>query len=377
MTMLDGVHVVEMGTAITAPLAAMLLADMGADVIKVERPGGDPYRQYPRMSPAFAAANRNKRSIICDVGDDAGRDDLWALLADADVFIENMRPGVTDRLGFGWDVLHARFPRLIYCSVSGFGPVGPYRDRPAFDGVAQAICGLTSRLIDADECEPSGVPVVFGDVCTGMYAAIAVLGALVQQGRTGEGVRLELNMLEATMAFIGYLFTSMVPGTDAPRSLGPAGSQSYIFRCADGLMLAIHLSSLEKFWRNLLTVAEAPELGEDPRYLTRPQRVERYHELSRELGERFARLPRSAWIERLRTVDIPYAPVQTLLDVVNDPQVAALETLYDVENDVGPGKRVGIQPPMLVNGKRPVPMRPAPELGSYRLDAAPKEGVRP
>ena len=135
MTMLDGVRVVEMGTAITAPLAAMLLADMGADVIKVERPGGDPYRQFPRMSPAFAAANRNKRSIICDITG-PGRDDLWALLADADVFIENMRPGVTDRLGFGWDVLSERFPRLIYCSVTGFGPVGPYRDRPEFDGVA-------------------------------------------------------------------------------------------------------------------------------------------------------------------------------------------------------------------------------------------------
>jgi len=354
----------------------MLLADMGADVIKVERPGGDPYRQFPRMSPAFAAANRNKRSIVCDITG-PGRDGLWALLADADVFIENMRPGVTDRLGFGWDVLAERFPRLIYCSVTGFGPVGPYRDRPAFDGVAQAICGLTSRLIDVDTREPSGVPVVFGDVCTGMYAAIAVLGALVQQGRTGRGARLELNMLESTMAFIGYLFTSMVPGTDPDRTFGPAGSQSYIFRCADGLMLAIHLSSLEKFWRNLLEVAEAPELGDDPRYRTKPERVERYHELSQVLGERFARLPRAAWIERLRTVDIPYAPVQTLLDVVNDPQVAALGTLYEVDNDVGPGRRVGIQPPMLVNGERPAPMRPAPELGSYRRDAVTPEGARP
>jgi crotonobetainyl-CoA:carnitine CoA-transferase CaiB-like acyl-CoA transferase len=376
MAMLDGVRVVELGTAITAPLAAMLLADMGADVIKVERPGGDPYRQFPRMSPAFAAANRNKRSIVCDIRG-SGKEDLRALLADADVFIENMRPGVTDRLGFGWDALSERFPRLIYCSVTGFGPVGPYRDRPAFDGVAQAICGLTSRLIDMDTHEPSGVPVVFGDVCTGMYAAIAVLGALVQQGRTGKGARLELNMLESTMAVISYLFASMVPGTDPDRALGPAGSQSYIFRCADGLMLAIHLSSLEKFWLNLLEVADARDLADDPRYRTRPQRVERYHELSRELGTRFAQLPRSAWIDRLRTVDIPYAPVQTLLDVANDPQVAALGTIYEIENDVGPGRRAGIQPPMMVDGKRPVPMRPAPELGSHKIEDVTKEGARP
>jgi len=301
---------------------------------------------------------------------------LWALLADADVFIENMRPGVTDRLGFGWDVLAERFPRLIYCSITGFGAVGPYRDRPAFDGVAQAICGLASRLIDVDTREPSGVPVVFGDVCTGMYAAMAVLGALVQQGRTGKGARLELNMLESTMAFIGYLFTSMVPGTDPDRSFGPAGSQSYIFRCADGLMLAIHLSSLEKFWLNLLAVAEAPEFAGDPRYKTRPMRVERYHELSRELGVYFARRPRAEWLDRLRGVDIPYAPVQTLMEVANDPQVAALGTLYEVDNDVGVGRRIGIQPPMLVNGKRPVAMRPAPELGSYKRDAVTKEGTR-
>ena len=365
--MLEGVRVVELGTAITAPLAAMLLADMGADVIKVERPGGDPYRHFPGMTPAFAAANRNKRSMVCDLAG-PGRDELWALLADADVFIENMRPGVMERLGFGAGVLAERFPRLIYCSVTGFGTVGPYRDRPAFDGVSQAICGLTSRLIDMTTHEPSGVPVVFGDVTTGMYAAIAVLGALVQQGRTGKGARLELNMLEATMAFIGYLFTSMVPGTDPEQSLGPAASQSYIFRCADGLMLAIHLSSIERFWTNLLEVAEARELADDPRYRTRPQRVERYHELSRELGTRFARLPRSAWIERLGKVDIPYAPVQTILEVAADPQVAALGTLYEVDNDVGPGRRVGVQPPLLVNGERPVPMRPAPELGSYRRD---------
>ena len=375
-TMLDGVRVVELGTAITAPLAAMLLADMGADVVKVERPGGDPFRQFPRMSPAFAAINRNKRSIVCDITG-PNRDELWALLAGADVFIENMRPGVMERLGFGWDALGERFPRLIYCSVTGFGTVGPYRDRPAFDGVAQAICGLTSRLIDMKTHEPSGVPVVFGDVCTGMYAAIAVLGALVQQGRTGKGTRLELNMLESTMAVIGYLFASMVPGTDPDPTLGPAGSQSYIFRCADGLMLAIHCSSLEKFWLNLLEVADARELADDPRYRTRPQRVELYNELSRELGARFAQLPRSAWIDRLRTVDIPYAPVQTLLEVANDPQVAALGTLYEIDNDVGPGRRAGIRPPMLVNGERPVPMRPAPELGSHRLEDVTKEGARP
>jgi crotonobetainyl-CoA:carnitine CoA-transferase CaiB-like acyl-CoA transferase len=142
-------------------------------------------------------------------------------------------------------------------------------------------------------------------------------------------------------------------------------------------MLAIHLSSLEKFWLNLLEVADARDLADDPRYRTRPQRVERYHELSRELGTRFAQLPRSAWIDRLRTVDIPYAPVQTLLDVANDPQVAALGTIYEIENDVGPGRRAGIQPPMMVDGKRPVPMRPAPELGSHKIEDVTKEGARP
>jgi formyl-CoA transferase len=372
--MLSGTRVVELGTAVTAPVAAMLLADMGASVIKVERPGGDPYRHYPGMTPQFAAANRNKESIVCDLGGEDGRRQLLELLADADVFIENMRPGVMERLGFGAAFLAERFPKLIYCSVTGFGATGPYRDRPAFDGVAAAITGLTSRLIDPNAQELCGVPIVFGDVSTAMYAAIAILGALIERGRTGVGTRLELNMLEATMAYIGYLFTGMKPGVDPPQSHGPAASQSYIVRCKDGLMLAIHMSSPEKFWRNLVDVAEAHDLTEDPRFVTRPKRVEHYHDLARELNARFGKRTRAEWMERLGRSDVPFAPVQSLVDVVNDPQVAALGTLYEVENDVGPGKRVGIQAPILVNGQRPGPIRPAPELDSYRPQ--PSSGAR-
>ena len=145
MGMLSGVRIVELGTAVTAPLAAMLLADMGASVVKVERPGGDPYRHYPGMTPQFAAANRNKDSIVCDLATEAGCEQLLQLLAGADVFIENMRPGVMERLGFAYEDLRKDNPGLIYCSLSGFGRSGPYKHRRGFDLVAQAMSGIMTR----------------------------------------------------------------------------------------------------------------------------------------------------------------------------------------------------------------------------------------
>jgi crotonobetainyl-CoA:carnitine CoA-transferase CaiB-like acyl-CoA transferase len=366
MAMLDGIRVVELGTAITAPHAAMLIADLGADVIKVERPGGDPYRHFPGMSPQFAASNRNKRAVVCDLTTAAGQEAFWRLLATADIFIENLRPGVLERMGFAPAELARRFPRLIHCSVTGFGTKGPYRDRPAFDGVVQALSGLTNVLGDLENAMVLTPPVAIGDTVAAMYATIAILGALHERTRTGQGVRLELNMLETSMAFMGNRFTAMDQDVEPDRLYTGASSQNFVLRCADDQLIAVHMSSPVKFWRTFVVeVLEAPELLTDERFRTRPDRVRRYRELYRELTDRFRRFPRAVWLERLSRADVPYGPVQGLVEVLNDAHVAAMGTLYEVENDLG-APHVGVQPPLLVNGRRPVAMRPAPELDEHR-----------
>ena len=202
MKILAGIRVIEMGTFITGPAAAMFLADLGADVIKVERPGtGDPFRAFKGglYSPHFQTYNRNKRSIALDTAQAEDKAMLHKLIAEADVFIQNFRPGVAERLGAGEQELRALNPRLVYCAISGFGDSGPAKDRPAFDTVAQAASGYLRLLI------PPGNPRVIGpaiaDAVTGMYAAFGVLAAIVERGRTGVGRRVDVSMLEAMCHF--------------------------------------------------------------------------------------------------------------------------------------------------------------------------------
>jgi len=365
VTLLDGVRVVELGTTITAPLAARLMADIGAEVIKVERPDGDPFRRHngPPPNPYFEAYNRNKRSVVLDLALAADRDSFTGLLADADIFLDNVRPGVLPRLGVDLAGVRKRNPRLIHCSITGFGATGPYRDRPAFDAVSQASSGMTSLFVDPESPELTGPTI--SDNVTGMYACIAMLGALNARWRTGTGARLEVNMLEATMGFIGDQYTAAVKFGAPPELFARvAGSQSYVFTCADGLLLAIHLSSRDKFWDALLVAIDASGLGADARFGSREARVANYRALSAELAAYFRGAPRAAWIERLSAIDIPFAPVYSVLEALDDPQVQALGSVYRVDDGRG-GSLTGIHPPLLVDGRRPREMVRAPALGEY------------
>ena len=365
MTMLQGIRVLELGTTITAPLAALMLADLGADVIKIERPDGDPFRRFrgAAYSPHFVAYNRNKRSAVLDLTRDDGRERMHDLLAEGDVLIDNVRPNVLPRLGLDPAALRARYPRLIHCSITGFGATGPYRDRPAFDAVAQALSGVSSLFLDPADPEVTGPTI--SDNVTGMYAAYGILGALYERERTGRGRRLEVNMLEASMAFIADSFANV---TQIGLTLDPftrvASSQSYAFRCADGKLIAIHLSSIEKFWSALLDVLAAPELKNDSRFAERMNRVTNYLELREILAARFAAQPRSIWIERLERLDVPYAAVNAIADVLDDPQVAALETLFVTQHPTQ-GRITGIHSPLHVDGARITPRVPAPTLGEH------------
>jgi formyl-CoA transferase len=361
---LKGVKVVELGTMITAPLAAMMLAELGADVVKVENPeGGDPFRSFRGgfYSPNFVAYNRGKRSVRLDLRSDAGREVLFKLIAQADVLIENFRAGVMARLGLTPQALEEANPALIHCSITGFGASGPYSARPAYDMVGVALSGIGSLLLDPEA--PQALGPTIPDNATGMFACYGVLGALYDRARTGRGHRLDVNMLESAIAFIPDPFANLtrVGGRNGPLTR-VAASQSYALRCSDGKLIALHLSSQPKFWESLVKAIGRPELAQDPRFATREQRIANFAELTGLLREVFAARPRADWSQVLEAADVPFAPVHNLAEVLEDEQVQHLGTFYRQTHPTE-GEIVAIHRPVTIDGGRDESDRPAPTLG--------------
>jgi crotonobetainyl-CoA:carnitine CoA-transferase CaiB-like acyl-CoA transferase len=369
MKVLDGIKVLELGTTLTAPFAGMLLADLGADVVKIENPaGGDHFRSFrgALYSPHFIAYNKNKRSVALDIRSEEGMALLWELIDHADVLLDNFRYGVMDRLGLSWGALHARNPRLIFCSITGFGATGPYRDRPAYDTVATALTGVLGLFLDADEPRISGP--TMADNAGGVFACYGILGALFERTRSDIGRRVEVNMLEAMMSFVPDSFSVLTStGVVTNRDTRVASSQSYALRCADGKLVAIHLSSREKFWQGLVRALEVPELGTDPRFDKRMGRVDNYDALRRELNEIVQRRPRAYWIVRFEENDVPYAPINGVDEALADPQIRALETFYSAKHPTE-GEVVNIRRPVLIDGLRKVADRPPPTLGEHNAE---------
>ncbi len=361
---LNGIRIVEQGTFITGPCAGMMLADLGADVIKVESPEGDPYRSYQgdHYSPHFQAYNRNKRSIALDLKDPAERKLFDGLLGEADVFIQNFRPGTAARLGAGPERLLALNPRLIYASISGFGSSGPYAERPSYDSVAQALSGFLSVVVDSSR--PRFLGPALADAITGIYAAYGVLGALVQRGRSGQGCLVEVSMLEAMAHFAVEPFAAFFALGNTPTSSDrPRLAQAYILRTADRRLIALHLSSLEKFWEGLVAALDAADLAADVRFNNRLARIANYESLNTELDKRFSRHALSHWVERLGRNDVPYAPINAIDEVVADPQVEHLGLIVPVESAHGGAQAV--RPPVQFSGVRQASVRAAPLLNEH------------
>jgi formyl-CoA transferase len=363
---LEGIQVLELASYVTGPYAGVLLADMGAEVIKVEEPThGDAFRGWDEntYSSNFASLNRNKKSVALDLRNEAERAQLLRLVATADVLIENYRPGVAERLGFGYEEVRQRNPRLVYCSITGFGRDGPYRDWPGYDTVGQAMSGLLSLLTDLDDPKPMGIS--FSDHLTGVFACYGILGALMARTRTGEGQRVETSLLQASVAFTGensarYFATGRVPD----RATRTHQAQVYAFVAGDGLPFVVHLSSPPKFWEGLVKAVERPELATDPRFAKRPDRQRHHDTLHDELQRSFRGAPRKDWLERLRANDVPCAPLNRMDEVYADPQVQHLGMRVGMDHPTF--GRIELVAPAVRLEKTPLELRlPPPGLGEH------------
>ncbi|MFN7010239.1 MAG: CaiB/BaiF CoA transferase family protein [Allorhizobium sp.] len=366
MKPLKSIRVIEMGTYITGPAAAMQLADLGADVIKVERPGeGDPFRAFKGglYSPHFQTYNRNKRSIALDTRQSEDLAVFRDLIASADVFIQNFRPGVAEKVGAGEEDLRALNPRLIYCAISGFGTSGPARDRPTYDTVAQAASGFL-RLLTPPE-KPRVIGPALADAVTGHYAATGILAALIERGQTGTGRRLDISMLEAMSHFNLDSFTHYFSEGEVMGPLSrPVVSQSYTFQCADEKWIAFHLSSPPKFWEGLLEATGQQALAQDPRFAERLKRIAHQDDLIEILTPVFKSASRDEWCARLEAAEVPYSPAYDSNEALEDPQARHLQIAVTVPHPTR-GEFTTVRAPYSFDGEAELDVTPPPMLDQH------------
>ncbi|HEV7433426.1 MAG TPA: CaiB/BaiF CoA-transferase family protein [Pseudorhizobium sp.] len=363
---LKDIRVVELGTYITGPAASMHLADLGADVIKVERPEtGDPFRAFKGglYSPHYQTYNRNKRSIALDTKQPDDLSVFRDLIATADVFIQNFRPGVAEKLGCGEEDLRKVNPSLIYCAISGFGQSGPSRDRPAFDTVAQAASGFL-RLV-TPPTNPRVIGPAIADAITGQYAAMGILAALLERSKTGKGRRLDISMLEAMTHFNLDSFTHYYSVGEIMGPLSrPVVSQSYTFECSDGKWIAIHMSSPSKFWEGLLEATGQQLLADDLRFSERLQRIKHQDELIEIFTPIFKKESRDVWCERLLAQEVPHSPAYEANEALEDPQAKHLQLAVLTEHPQM-GRSTTVRAPYSFDGVPELEVVPPPTLDEH------------
>lgn len=368
---LDGVRVLEHGTFITGPAASMLLADLGADVVKVELPGtGDPFRAFKGglYSPHYQTVNRNKRSVTLNTKQPADLEKFDALVKDADVYIQNFRPGFAETIGCGLERLRGINPRLIYCGISGFGSSGPAAHRPAYDSVAQAASAFLGLLVNPASPRVTGPAIA--DLVTGFYAAYGILGALYERERTGVARKVELSMFEAMTHFNLDAFQHLFSANEVMGPFSrPSVSQSYVFACQDGKWLALHMSSPEKFWQGLANAMEKPDLFQDERFASRQARIANQETLIEVMQPIFAGHDRAEWCRRLDANDVPHSPMYTTAEVPEDAQAKHLQLFVETEHPVVGTFRT-VRSPVSFDGQRPLEVTAPPVLGEHNEELA-------
>ncbi|MBO0710234.1 MAG: CoA transferase [Acetobacteraceae bacterium] len=377
---LEGLLVLDLTSHLSGPYAAMMLADQGAEVVKVEPPQGDSMRGAPPFvngeGAPFMTWNRNKRSIVLDLKQDADREALLALADRADILIENYRPGVMERLGIGWTVLHERNPRLIYAAISGFGRTGPYRERGGFDLMTQGMSGLMS-ICGPEDGPPHRLPIAISDVAAGMFLAFGMTAALEARHRTGRGQLVETSLLEAATAFAVYEAAHYFAlGTRPPR-IGQRhrGSSPYqVFATADGYITIG--GAQQNFFEKLCALVGLPELAEDPRFRRNADRVAHNDELVASLQDRLDRRRSAEWLARLEEAGIPAGPVLNYDEVFTDPQILARQMIVETEHpSTGRFRSLGV--PVKMSETPGEVRRPAPRLGEHTNEVLAELKVRP
>ena len=368
MRPLEGITVVALEQVIAGPFATRQLAELGARVIKIERPGsGDAARAYDRtvkgLSSHFVWTNRSKESLALDVKHPRAAEILSRLLQKADVFVQNLAPGAVERLGLGAAELRSRQPRLIWCGISGYGPAGPYADKKAYDLLVQCEAGLLSVTGSAAEPAKAGIPVA--DIAAGMYAYSSILAALLRRERTGEGATLDITMFEALGEWMGFpAYFTTYGGSPPPRSgahhatIVPYGP----FRSGDGGTVFLSVQNEREFARFCEVVLRNPGLARDPRFASSPARQQHRAAMHQAIEEVFSRLGSSQVIERLEAADIANARLNSMEEFWRHPQLAARDRWRKVGSPAG--EIDALKPPANLDGMEPR-MDPVPAVGEH------------
>lgn len=366
---LSHLKVLDLTSNLSGPYCAMILADQGADVIKIERPEvGDDMRLTPPFiggeSAPFMTANRNKRSVILDLKTKEGLADFERLAADADILIENFKPGTAERIGIGYEAMRTLNPRLIYCSISGFGQTGPYASRGGFDLISQAMTGLAA-VCGPEDGPPHRLPIPVTDICAGMNGAIGILTALAAREKTGRGQQVDVSLYETGIALGFYEGAAYFATGETPEKLGQRhrGSAPYqIFATADG-HIAIGAAA-QRFWSLTCKVIGCEELVEDPRFVSKADRVRNNRELVAIMEKRLAGKTTQEWFDLLDAAGIPAGPVMNHKQMYDDPQAIARGMAVEVDHpSAGKSRVIGV--PIKLSETPGGVRRPAPRHGEH------------
>ncbi|MBI1989540.1 MAG: CoA transferase [Betaproteobacteria bacterium] len=366
---LEGVRILELGQVIAGTYGSQVLSDLGAEVIKVETPEGDLGRNpsvapYRGLSGLFLTLNRNKQSIVINLKTEAGRKTFYDLVKVSDVVVDNFRPGVLERLQVDYATLSAINPRIIQCSVTGFGTEGAYKNYPAFDIIIQAISGHMAITGEPGR-PPARVGIPLADLSGGIYSCKGILAALFDRERTGKGRRVELSMFDSMLTLLSYMGTMWLTNGDLPQPPGSAHDYTVpwqAFEASNGYVVVA--TRQEIFWRKLCGVLEDPGLAGDSRFATNSLRVENRAALVPRLERIFRTRTVADWLERLRTAEVPAAPVNNLDGAFGEPPVAEREMIVEYDHpDVGKVRLPGN--PIKMSDVTGTISRPAPRLGEH------------
>jgi crotonobetainyl-CoA:carnitine CoA-transferase CaiB-like acyl-CoA transferase len=365
---LEGIRIIEIGTSVAVPYGCQILADFGAEVIKVERlNGGDDARTWAPLSGGisitFLSLNRNKKSVVLNYKDDRGAQLLEELLGTADVLVQNLRPGALAAAGFSWDRIREINPRLIYVEMTGYGRTGPRHQQPAYDAMLQAYAGVVA-MTGSDDGPPARVPLSMMDMGTGMWLALGVFDALRRREQTGEGTHVEVSLLQTALAWVNTPLMSVAAGSPVPERLG-SGFRGNVpngaFPASDGYVF-LSVGNNESFYR-LLDALEARHLRDEPGFEDNLARVANRHTVNERLGEATSKFTMDDLLERLAAAKVPHSAVNTLDRVLADPQVEALAQLQEVHHP-RLGEVTMVNTPITFNGEYLAHRRTPPELGS-------------